>query len=88
MNEVENILRSFVEYKKKVDALMQGESNEDESAIRYFDEMESSLCRAESELDEQEWSLDVENARCIIERFYKQLHTLRQRYTGGWDWTR
>ena len=84
MDEVENILRSFVEYKKKVDALMQGESNEDESAIRYFDEMESSLCRAESELDEQEWSLDVENARCIIERFYKQLHTLRMRYAGGW----
>lgn len=83
MDEVESILRSFVEHKRG----MENELNDrDEYGISLsrFIEMRRLLEEAEYQLNELPWSLDVENAQCIIERFHKQLYTLRQRYTGGW----
>jgi hypothetical protein len=86
MNEVENSLSLFVMYKRDSENALNGR---DEHGISSrFGEMQRLLEEAEYQLNELPWSLDVENVRCIIERFYKQLHTLRQRYTGGWDWTR
>ena len=82
MEHIEDTLRSFVEYKRDI------ENGDEHDMWSRFGEMQRLLEKAESQLDEFPWSLDVENVRCGIERFYKQLHTLRQRYTGGWDWTR
>lgn len=84
MDEVENILRSFVEHKRDVENALNGQDEHGISLSRFI-EMRRLLEEAEYQLNELSWSLNVENARCIIERFYKQLYTLRQRYTGGWD---
>ena len=85
MDKVENILSFFVMYKRDSENALLGRDEHGRFISSRFGEMQRLLEEAESELDKLSWSLDVENVRCIIERFYKQLHTLRQRYTGGWD---
>jgi len=54
------------------------------SMLGAFSQMEEYLDEACEELSHLPWSLSVESTRVIIKDFYKQLYTLRMRYTGGW----
>jgi hypothetical protein len=78
MDEIENALSLFVMYKRDSENALNGR-DEDGISSR-FGEMRRLLEEAEYQLNELPWSLNAENVRCTIERFYKQLHTLRMRY--------
>lgn len=99
MQNIENILSRFVLYKRYMEKRINGEDYQDEmhacwdedismpapSMLGAFSQMEEYLDEACEELSHLPWSLSVESTRVIIKDFYKQLLTLRMRYTGGWD---